>query len=422
MPEYIYLLQEREFIKTEESIYKIGKSKQENLKRITNYPNGTMLIFQILCNDCDSLEKKLLAIFRQKYEPMKEIGSEYFRGDYNLMIKDIYDITFNKKTDVVYITTLDEYLKYSSINDIILTNIDTCTGYFRLKNEIWRNFSDNLISILKCYCTIDSENESKIDYEKILNDIYSKCYISKIDTYLLKYHEFICKVENNIVILNTSLQNILDYDTKSGIIENSMLSNRNITLKKDVLFTANTQIIYEILNFLVSSENIQLYKKFCRNILVQQKDPIIFSDYTENNLLTKWIKDMVYTICSSNDIYGYFLEFNNFKRETYKKNGIKARLIIISQIYTISLDNYGIYTESEIQEQISFIQKELKVTSNICVKYKKDIFQHSEYNNFVSFLIQKFGNRQIYSKLDVYNIFYSQDLLFNNFLKWIIES
>ena len=44
MPEYIYLLQEREFIKTLENIYKIGKSKQENLKRIQNYPNGTELI------------------------------------------------------------------------------------------------------------------------------------------------------------------------------------------------------------------------------------------------------------------------------------------------------------------------------------------------------------------------------------------
>jgi len=32
MTEYIYLLQTREFIKTNENIYKIGKTKQENLK------------------------------------------------------------------------------------------------------------------------------------------------------------------------------------------------------------------------------------------------------------------------------------------------------------------------------------------------------------------------------------------------------
>ena len=32
--QYVYLIQEREFIKTSENIFKIGKSKQENNKRI----------------------------------------------------------------------------------------------------------------------------------------------------------------------------------------------------------------------------------------------------------------------------------------------------------------------------------------------------------------------------------------------------
>jgi len=50
---YIYLLQEREFIKTKENIYKLGKSKQENLKRIQNYPNGTKLNIQLKCENCD---------------------------------------------------------------------------------------------------------------------------------------------------------------------------------------------------------------------------------------------------------------------------------------------------------------------------------------------------------------------------------
>ena len=76
MPEYIYLLQEREFIKTRENIYKIGKSKQKNLKRIQNYPNGTKLIIQLECENCDINES-----FKQR----TDIGTEYFEGD-----KDIY--------------------------------------------------------------------------------------------------------------------------------------------------------------------------------------------------------------------------------------------------------------------------------------------------------------------------------------------
>jgi hypothetical protein len=95
MCEYIYLLQEREFIKSNENVYKIGKTKQENLKRIGNYPIGTILLFQIICNDCDTNEKELIKIFRNKYESRKDIGNEYFKGNYNDMIDDIYSYIRN---------------------------------------------------------------------------------------------------------------------------------------------------------------------------------------------------------------------------------------------------------------------------------------------------------------------------------------
>ena len=88
---YIYLLQEREFIKTNENIYKLGKTKQENLKRLYNYPNGTQLIIQMICNDCDIIERQLLNIFTDKYIIQKDIGNEYFKGNYNDMIADIYN-------------------------------------------------------------------------------------------------------------------------------------------------------------------------------------------------------------------------------------------------------------------------------------------------------------------------------------------
>ena len=64
---YIYLLQEREFIKTKENIYKLGKTEQENLKRIQNYPNGTKLIIQLECENCDINEKKLIIIIIKQF-------------------------------------------------------------------------------------------------------------------------------------------------------------------------------------------------------------------------------------------------------------------------------------------------------------------------------------------------------------------
>ena len=56
---YIYLLQEREFIKTKENVYKIGRTKKENYKRFHQYPKGSVLLFQMICNNCENIDKLL---------------------------------------------------------------------------------------------------------------------------------------------------------------------------------------------------------------------------------------------------------------------------------------------------------------------------------------------------------------------------
>jgi hypothetical protein len=88
-PNYIYLLQEREFVKSNKPIYKLGKSKQENVSRIRQYPKGSVLYYQTICIDCDSKETELIRLFNEKYTKHPEIGNEYFEGDYNEMLNDI---------------------------------------------------------------------------------------------------------------------------------------------------------------------------------------------------------------------------------------------------------------------------------------------------------------------------------------------
>ena len=93
---YIYLLQEREFIKTNENIYKIGMTKKENYTRFNQYPNGSILLFQMICNDCKTMEKIILKTFYGNFKQRKEIGSEYFEGDYTSMIDIIYSAIKNE--------------------------------------------------------------------------------------------------------------------------------------------------------------------------------------------------------------------------------------------------------------------------------------------------------------------------------------
>lgn len=96
--EFIYLIKEREFIKSNEEIYKIGKTKQNGLKRINDYPKGSILLIYITTNECDKKEKLIIEKFKQHFIHKKEIGNKYFMGDYNHMIYIIYSIISNKIT------------------------------------------------------------------------------------------------------------------------------------------------------------------------------------------------------------------------------------------------------------------------------------------------------------------------------------
>lgn len=92
---YIYLLQEREFVNSNQTIYKIGKSKQENNKRMNQYPKCSKLLFQIECNDCDLLETQLIAEFKNTYVQRADIGTEYFEGDKESMMNMIFEYRKN---------------------------------------------------------------------------------------------------------------------------------------------------------------------------------------------------------------------------------------------------------------------------------------------------------------------------------------
>ena len=93
---YIYLLQEREFTKTNENIYKVGRTKKENYRRFNQYPKGSVLLFQIICNNCENIETQVIKEFKEKFNQKKDIGNEYFEGDYKIMIDKIYTIIKNE--------------------------------------------------------------------------------------------------------------------------------------------------------------------------------------------------------------------------------------------------------------------------------------------------------------------------------------
>jgi hypothetical protein len=96
---YIYLLQEREFLKTGELIYKVGRTTKPNYQRFNQYPNGSVLLFQMICIDYVKNEMSIIEQFKHKFISRPDIGREYFEGDYNDMIDIIYSSI--KSNDVI---------------------------------------------------------------------------------------------------------------------------------------------------------------------------------------------------------------------------------------------------------------------------------------------------------------------------------
>jgi hypothetical protein len=93
----VYLLIEREFILLNKSVYKIGKTKQSNFKRFNTYPKGSELLFYSACCNCSNIENKIIKLFLSKYKQRKDIGTEYFEGDYKQMLKDMNNIIANEE-------------------------------------------------------------------------------------------------------------------------------------------------------------------------------------------------------------------------------------------------------------------------------------------------------------------------------------
>lgn len=199
---YIYLLQEREFIKTNENIFKVGMTKKENYGRFNQYPKGSILLFQMICNDCSFFEKKIIKIFKNEFIHRKDIGNEYFEcKDYNIMI------------DIIYSTIKNDNNKYDNKDDNKIngnTNNETklefpCKNIKNLQTEHHKcpqyiieqcNYIKKIKTNNKKYkcniCVYNSNN--KFNYDKHLS---SKKHITKISKKIYSYNCNMCNYHSS---------------------------------------------------------------------------------------------------------------------------------------------------------------------------------------------------------------------------------
>lgn len=104
---YLYIIQEREFIRLNEPVYKIGQTTRINpFKRLKDYPNGSRPLFlrQIIKTeeqfDLQVVESHMIYRFSLNFKLLSDYGKEYFEGDINKMIKILQRKTVGKDFDL----------------------------------------------------------------------------------------------------------------------------------------------------------------------------------------------------------------------------------------------------------------------------------------------------------------------------------
>ena len=133
MSKYIYLVREREFIKMEERIYRIGITNKPNLERFNQFPLGSALIFQMVSMECNLLEKEMIQLFKTKYIQRRDIGNSYFEGNCMEMMCDISDgikrinekNIFNDDNDFIVKKKRKNKKNKKVVEDVIVENDNT---------------------------------------------------------------------------------------------------------------------------------------------------------------------------------------------------------------------------------------------------------------------------------------------------------
>ena len=443
MPQYIYLLKEREFIKSNESIYKIGKTTQENTKRVSQYSKGSILYLQILCQDCSRLEKQLIYIFKSKYHHRNDIGYEYFEGSYTDMINDIYFSVINEQNidysssndnssndindyedDIEITETVDTYQKLLkhvyNLECIIITDKKERTGFLKFKDELAFVLTKDGDCTLKGFL-----NHFDVYSMKLMKNISYECQQDKSSSYVyfLKYNEFILhpNIDSNlnVQILDTSSFSLRPIQQKELIPYSHTYYKTCTYIYENTFMNTDTSIVDNILNSLIIDPSYLLqYRKLCYNFLVDNYQSIVFHDYSHYyNLLTHWILECIKRIGHTEHPCGYFYDITDiskFSLSSIQKEN--PRVVFLRRIritrnldhIVTKLQNIGIKNIV-----ISYIDCPRSKSLYDFQKYSRLLLDHPDTSKYI---IGKSINDINYIDTE---IFVSSKNLFNNYLRWL---
>jgi hypothetical protein len=245
----IYLIKEREFIKCNEDIYKIGKSNILN-NRIKQYPKGSSLHLIIFCEKCEDIEKELIKLLTKKFKIRTEYGAEYFEGKIDKIINEIEkfmttrDCIFCKINNSLTNTFILKDIFNNKNNNITkisypLNKIHTNKDIF-LENEDKQDIDDDEVEEEEDEDEDEDNQEIEDDQEDKQEDIK---FINKMNIFVGKGIKHICKICNFTTIhkanydahLLTNKHKRNNLKTKEISIQNTINIKNNSNKQDDIM-------------------------------------------------------------------------------------------------------------------------------------------------------------------------------------------
>lgn len=181
---YIYVIKEREFIKTNEQIYKIGKTAQLNFKRFSQYSKGSKILYYQKTNKHSEAENVIINNLRGIFKRRKDIGNEYFECNLVDMLLEVIKAIRGDNFSGKYVDESKKELQefYEKQQSNLPSKDDLFDNFFKLikdemtEEEYEKCLTDNnrqhltshqaindviLASILEMYCSLDYIIKSK---------------------------------------------------------------------------------------------------------------------------------------------------------------------------------------------------------------------------------------------------------------------
>lgn len=323
MSQYIYLLQEREFIKTKEHVYKVGMTKKENHKRFNQYPKSSVLLFQMICNNCKNMEKLVLKKFKETFKQRKDIGNEYFEGEYKVMI------------DIIYLTIKDELNIHK---ETINTEEEQEEEDEKQENKIKYNLlCEKICKIFTDYKNDESFGGNK-KYIKIsmIHNEYVVYYInSELMDYLHDYYEY--ERFDNYIINQYTIDEI---DYADGLHYFQYLINKKLVCVDKIYDINSTDFINEInkTKFYINIENYDDFQIHLTNIKIYDDISEKFRQLFHCNTI---VNTSLYSAMVKDETYDIFKKFKNLKDYTNFRIDVGDRLNYIPiTLYKINSKYY----------------------------------------------------------------------------------